>query len=119
DLADHDVISFESVSSPTTWRYWSDGNEVAVTLRSRLSVNTIDAAIDAGLAGAGVVRSTSYQVAGYVRDDLLQLLLEAYEPTPRPVHLVYYTQNRLPLKLRAFVDFVVPRLRDRLTAVAL
>ncbi len=119
DLADHDVISFESVSSPTTWRYWSDGNEVAVTLRSRLSVNTIDAAIDAGLAGAGVVRSVSYQVADYVRDDLLQLLLEAYEPIPDPVHLVYYKQNRLPLKLRAFVDFVVPRLRDRLTAVAL
>jgi DNA-binding transcriptional LysR family regulator len=36
DLADHDVISFGSVSSPTTWRYWSDGNEVAVPLRSRL-----------------------------------------------------------------------------------
>ena len=119
DLADHDVISFESVSSPTTWRYWSDGNEVAVPLRSRLSVNTIDAAIDAGLAGAGVVRSVSYQVADYVREDLLQLLLEAYEPVPRPVHLVYDKQNRLPLKLRAFVDFVVPRLRDRLTAVAL
>ena len=119
DLADHDVISFESVSSPTTWRYWSDGNELAVVLRSRLSVSTIDAAIDAGLAGAGVVRTMSYQVAGYVRDGLLQLLLEAYEPTPRPVHLVYAKQSRLPLKLRAFVDFVVPRLRDRLTAAAL
>jgi DNA-binding transcriptional LysR family regulator len=119
DLADHDVISFESVSSPTTWRYWSDGNEVAVPLRSRLSVSTIDAAIDAGLAGAGVVRSMSYQVAEYVREDLLRLLLEAYEPAPSPVHLVYDKQNRLPLKLRAFIDFVVPRLRDRLTAVAL
>ena len=119
DLADHDVISFESVSSPTTWRYWSDGNEVAVPLRSRLSVNTIDAAIDAGVAGAGVIRAVSYQVAHYVRDDLLQLLLEAYEPTPRPVHLIYDKQNRLPLKLRAFVDFVVPRLRDRLAAIAL
>ena len=119
DLADHSVISFESVSSPTIWRYWSDGNEVAVPLRSRLSVSTIDAAIDAGLAGAGVIRTMSYQVADYVRNDLLQLLLEAYEPAPRPVHLVYDKQNRLPLKLRAFVDFVVPRLRDRLTAVAL
>jgi DNA-binding transcriptional LysR family regulator len=119
DLAGHDVISFESVSSPTTWRYWSDGNEVAVPLRCRLSVNTIDAAIDAGLAGAGVIRTISYQVADYVRDDLLQLLLEAYEPAPRPVHLVYDHQNRLPLKLRAFVDFVVPRLRERLTAAAL
>jgi hypothetical protein len=35
------------------------------------------------------------------------------------VHLVYDKQSRLPLKLRAFVDFVVPRLRDRLKAVAL
>ena len=119
DLAEHDVISFESVSSPTTWRYWSDGNELAIPLRSRLSVSTIDAAINAGLAGAGVVRANSYQVADYVRDDLLRLLLEAYEPIPRPVHLVYAKQSRLPLKLRAFVDFVVPRLRNRLTAAAI
>jgi len=119
DLADHDVVSFESVSSPTTWRYWSGGSEVAVRLISRLSVNTIDAAIDAGLAGAGVVRSMSYQVADYVREDLLQLLLEDYEPAPRPVHVVYDKQNRLPLKLRAFVDFVVPSLRDRLRAATL
>ncbi len=119
DLADHAVISFESVSGPTTWRYWSGGKELAVPLRSRLSVSTIEAAIDAGLAGAGVVRSVSYQVAGYVHDNLLQLLLEAYEPIPRPVHLVYDKQKRLPLKVRAFVDFVVPHLRDRLTAAAL
>ena len=118
DLVDHDVISFESVSSPTTWRYWSDGNEFAVSLRSRLSVSTIDAAIDAGLAGAGVVRALSYQVVGYVRDDLLQLLLERFEPPPRPVHLVYDKRNRLPLKLRSFVEFAVPRLRNRLTVAA-
>ena len=48
DLAGHDVISFESLSSPTIWRYWSEGNELAVTFSSRLSVSTIDAAIDAG-----------------------------------------------------------------------
>ena len=119
NLVGHDVISFESVSSPTTWHYWSGGNEIAVSLRSRLSVSTIDAAIDAGVAGAGVIRTMSYQVAGYVRDDLLRLLLEEFEPTPRPVHLVYDKRNRLPLKPRAFADFVVPRLRDHLTAAAL
>ena len=118
DLADHDVISFESVSSPTLWRYWSDGNEIAIPLRSRLSVNTFDATIAAGVAGAGVIRANSYQVAHYVRDGRLQLLLEAYEPSPRPVHLIYDKRGRLPLKLRAFVDFAVPRLRDRLTNAA-
>ena len=119
DLADHDVISFESVSSPTTWRYWSDGNEVAVTLRSRLSVSTIDAAIDAGLAGAGVVRSHVLPGRRLCARRPAAAAARSLRAHPRPVHLVYDKQNRLPLKLRAFVDFVVPRLRDRLTAVAL
>jgi DNA-binding transcriptional LysR family regulator len=119
DLAEHDVISFERVLSPTIWRYRSGGTDCAVTFRSRLGVNTIEAAIDAGVAGTGVVRLLSYQVADHVRGDRLRLLLEDYEPAPRPVHLVYDTQNRLALKLRAFVDFVVPHLRDRLTAVTL
>ncbi len=119
DLANHDVISFESVSSPTIWRYCLDGNEIAIPLRSRLSVSTIDAAINAGLAGAGAIRTLSYQVADHVRGDLLLLLLKAYEPAPYPVHLVYDKRNRLPLKLRAFIDFAVPHLRDRLKAAAL
>jgi DNA-binding transcriptional LysR family regulator len=89
DLADHDVISFESVWSPTTWRYRSDGNELTVRLRSHLSVSTIEAEIDAGLADAGVIRAVSYQVANYLRDDMLRLLLEAHEPIPRRVHLIY------------------------------
>ena len=119
DLASHDVISFGSVSAQSTWRFWSQGSEVTVSLGSRLSVSTIDAAIEAGLAGAGILRALSYQVVDLVRVERLRLVLEPYEATPRPVHLVYDRQNRLPLKLRAFFDFAVPRLRERLSAAAL
>ena len=115
DLARHSVISFETVSSATTWTFEADGSEIAASFRSRLSVNTIDAAIDAGLCGFGLIRANSYQVANHVRGDRLAVVLEAFEPSPRPVHLVYDQQSRLPLKLRAFIDFVAPRLRDRLT----
>ncbi|WP_237477111.1 LysR family transcriptional regulator [Lichenibacterium dinghuense] len=117
DLVGHDMISFGSVSFPTTWRYSSNGKEVAVPFRSRLSVSTVEAAIDAGVAGAGLIRTLSYQVVDPVRDGRLRLLLEGFEPAPRPVHIVYDKRNRLPLKLRAFVDFAVPRLRERLSAV--
>ena len=119
DLAQHSVISFETVSSATTWTFEADGTEIAATFRSRLSVNTIDAAIDAGLFGFGLLRANSYQVVNHVRGDRLAVILEAFEPSPRPVHLVYDKQSRLPLKLRAFVDFVAPRLRERLTQAAL
>ena len=119
DLARHSVISFDSVSTPSTWVFESGGSEVTATFSARMSVNTIDAAIDAGLAGSGLVRAVSYQVADFVRAQRLAIVLEAFEPSPRPVHLVYDKQSRLPLKMRAFIDFVVPRLRERLVQAAL
>jgi len=119
DLAHHDAISFDSVTATSMWNFWSDGEEIRVPIRSRLSVNTIDAAIDAGLSGSGLIRTMSYQVVEYVRREQLSIVLDTFEPPLRPVHLVYDKQNRLPLKLRAFIDFVVPRLRERVEAAAL
>ena len=114
DLARHSVISFKGVSSPTVWTFESMGVAITGSFRSRLSVNTIDAAIDAELCGMGLIRVNSYQVVDYLRSGRLAVVLEDFAPASRPVHLVYDKQNRLPLKLRAFVDFVVPHLRERL-----
>lgn len=119
DLARHKVISFRSVSALSSWDFLVNGADTIKTFNSRLSVNTIDAAIDAALSGAGIVRAVSYQVVDHVRAGKLVALLEPFAGRTRPVHLVYDTQFRLPLKLRAFVDFVVPRLREQLAAAAL
>jgi DNA-binding transcriptional LysR family regulator len=119
ELEQHRIISFESVSALSSWTFHTGGADTTIRFRPRLSVNTIDAAIDAGLAGAGIIRAVSYQVASHVHANRLKIILQAYEPPLRPVHLVYDRQNRLPLKLRAFVDFVVPRLRERLTQAEL
>jgi DNA-binding transcriptional LysR family regulator len=119
DIAKHRAISFQNVSALSSWIFERDGVETTVSFRSRLSVNTIDAAIDAALSGAGLVRAVSYQIADHVRAGRLTVVLEEFEPRLRPVHLVYDSQSRLPLKLRAFVDFVVPRLRERLAKARL
>ena len=119
DLARHRVISFQSVSALSTWDFHADGVDLAASFRSRLSVNTIDAAIEAALSGAGLVRAVSYQVVDHVQNGRLAVVLDAFAPPLRPVHLVYDKQNRLPLKLRAFVDFVVPRLRERIACAVL
>ena len=114
DLVRHRIISFQSVSVLSSWVFEANGMEIKAAFRSRLSVNTIDAAIDAAISGAGLVRAVSYQVVNHIRAGRLALVLEDFEPTPRPVHLVYDARHRMPLKLRAFVDFVVPRMREML-----
>jgi hypothetical protein len=40
--------------------------------------------------------------------------LESFEPEPIPVSFLYAGQGRLPVKLRALIDFAAPRLRTRL-----
>ena len=115
DLGTHDCITFEGLMSPRAWSFARGKSDVSVAIHSRLSVNTAEAAIDAAIAGVGVTRVLSYQIADAARAGRLVVALQEFEPAPWPVNLVYAGQGRLPLKLRAFLDFAAPRLKARLS----
>ena len=82
DLVHHSVISFDSVSALTSWSFQSGTAQATATFRSRLTVNTIDAAIVARLSGAGLVRVLSYQVVDFVRSKRMTIVLDSFEPPP-------------------------------------
>jgi DNA-binding transcriptional LysR family regulator len=113
DLAGHACVTFEVLASMRAWAFGSGKSEVSVPVRSRLTVNTAEAAIAAATLGVGLIRVLSYQVADAVREQALRVVLEEFESAPLPVSLVHTGQAPLPLKLRAFLDFVTPRLRAR------
>ena len=103
--------------SPQEWTFRINKADKLVAIRSRLVVNTAEAAIDAAVAGLGVTRVLSYQVEAARRAGQLVLMLEAFEPAPKPVNLVHAGQGLLPLKTRAFLDFAAQRLRTRIAAI--
>jgi DNA-binding transcriptional LysR family regulator len=115
DLASHDAIIFESVTTSNVWVFATDRSEVAVSMRPKLIVNNSETAIDAAIAGAGVTRVLSYQIERAVKAGKLMGVLKRFEPESLPISLVYTNQRRLPLKVRAFLDFAAPRLRARLS----
>jgi len=114
DLGRHDCITFETLGSPRAWNFKSGKGVKPVPVSSRLSVTTAEAAIDAAVAGVGITRVLSYQIEDARRAGALEIALEAFEPPPWPVHAVHAGQGPLPLKLRAFRDWVAPRLGARL-----
>ena len=114
ELSTHDCITFDGLMSPDAWKFAVGKSIVSVAIHSRLIVNTAEAAIDAAIAGIGITRVLSYQVASALRAGTLALALRDFEPKPWPVSLVYAGQGLLPLKLRAFLDFAAPRLKARL-----
>jgi DNA-binding transcriptional LysR family regulator len=107
DLSALCAVTFDFTGPAASW----DFGERTVPILSRLSVNTAEAAIDAAIAGVGVTRLLSYQVARAVEAGKLQRVLRAFEPEPAPVSLIHGGQSPLPLKMRRFLDFVIPGLR--------
>ncbi|KFC69385.1 Transcriptional regulator, LysR family [Bosea sp. LC85] len=118
DLREHDGITFKGFSTSPEWRYRRDTAALSVEPRTRLAVNSTEAAVDAAVAGLGVARVLSYQIVDELRSGALVPLLEAFAPEPIPVQLVYAGQGQLPVKARSFLDWVAPRLRARLDHAA-
>jgi DNA-binding transcriptional LysR family regulator len=116
DLSTLTAVTFEPLSSSERWIFPDPKSkrEHAVQVRSRLTVNTAEAAIDGAAAGLGVTRVLSYQVAQPVLDGKIEIVLADYEPAPAPVSLVHGQQGLTPLKVRMLLDFAAPRLRARL-----
>jgi DNA-binding transcriptional LysR family regulator len=115
DLEGHDCISIDSVAAQRSWKFVKDGREISVPIRSRLTVSDSEAAIEAAIAGAGITRVMSYKMEAARRAGTLVLMLEEFEQEPWPVHIVYAERKPIPLKLRAFLKWVTPRLKARLT----
>jgi DNA-binding transcriptional LysR family regulator len=113
DLTAHDCIASEATHSHD-WRFTKSGAIYDVPINYRLSVTTAETAMDAALAHAGIAHLMSYHAAQYLANGQLQVVLAEFEPPLRPLSLVYPSQRQVPLKLRAFLDFATPRLRETL-----
>ncbi len=115
DLKMHDCISLENLSTANAWRFVTGKGERTVPVRSRLFATTAESAIDAAIAGAGIPRVLSYMVDRARRAGTLEFVLEEFEPPAWPIHIVHSGQGSAPAKLRAFIDWVAPLLKARIT----
>ena len=116
DLIGHDCITVDELATPTAWKFLMNQRQVVTPIRSRLCVNTSEAAIQAAIAGVGLARVMSYKMQAAKRAGALKIVLDPFEQEPLPVHIVYAPRTLVPLKLRTFLNWVTPRLKARLTS---
>lgn len=113
DLAKHSIVASEHMGVDA-WSFPpAEGSTIprSVSLAPRLIVNNVRAVIASVVEGRGVARLLSYHVASELENDALRVVLSGAQPPPVPVHLVTpYGRLSVP-KVRAFVDFALPRLR--------
>ena len=113
DLAHHDAAAFGPLNQ-SAWTYSCNGRTFEGQPRIRFRANTASAAVGAALEGVGITRVLNFHVADELETGALVPLLDDYDGGLIPVHIIYVRQGLLPLKVRSFIDWMTPRLRQKL-----
>jgi len=103
--------------STTTWHFRDTvtKQDFEVGIVPRLSITTAEGAVKAALKNAGFTRVYRYHCEEALRQGTLVPVFRNFEVSPIPVHLVHASRGIMPLKMRAFLDFSVTRLRADLS----
>jgi DNA-binding transcriptional LysR family regulator len=115
ELTAHTIVSASGVTPAPEWRLRENGAAKVVKVQPRMITTTNDSAVAAAVAGFGLSRLMSYQVAEHVREGRLQIVLSEFEAAPLPVQLVHREGRHASQKARAFLDLAIERLRASLT----
>lgn len=108
ELKHHRIVVSQSAWASPEWRF-AEGQRVLVD--AVLQSNTNESAIATAQAGWGLTRVLHYQVGAALQEGALQVVLDAFEEPPLPIHVLYPQGRQAPAKVRAFVDLAVARLR--------
>ena len=96
-------------------RHWELQRKGAAVLQdspARIEVDDDAAALEAALAGAGVVLTASFATRPHVRAGRLVPVLPDWSAPARPIYAIYPTRRHPSARLRAFLDWVEPLIRQ-------
>lgn len=111
EVREHAIIHFGRPGPTPEWIFaMPSGAPLAIPVAPRLMVNVAEAAVEAAVAGRGLLSALGYQVAAAVAEGRLVRLLGDHEMPARPVALVFPGGRLMPRRLRVFIDFAAPRL---------
>ncbi|MDV4183518.1 LysR family transcriptional regulator [Rhizobium brockwellii] len=114
-LRSYPCVVFDSPNlSPWRFRNRDTGEISTIAEVPRLLVSSPDAAVDAAIDSIGATVVLEHDADAAIKAGKLTYILQEYEVEPIPVHIVHLTRNNMPLKLRRFIDFAVPGLREAL-----
>jgi DNA-binding transcriptional LysR family regulator len=106
DIASHDTIEFGNTATQPEWHFLQNGEDVRVAHTPRFTTNIADAAIWHAEHGGGLTRVLAYQAAEGVAAGRLTAVLDKFETSAVPIHIVYATSRLLSAKVRVLIDLV-------------
>lgn len=112
DLLRHNCLGFNFRRANPVWPMREGGRIVERMLSGSLLTNNGETIRRMAMAGVGIGRIADYHVRGPVaRGELVEVLADSAIAEADEIHALYRGAQHLPARVRAFLDFAVPRLQ--------
>lgn len=112
DLVHHNCLGFNFRRAMPVWPMREGGRIVERMLSGSLLVNNGDTLRRMAIAGVGIIRLADYHLREPIaRGELIELLADSEIDEVDDVHALFRGSQFLPARVRAFLDFTVPRLQ--------
>lgn len=106
DLARHNCLAISSEGSQRGWTFNENGKIVTVKVAGNMVCNDGAVLHDWALAGKGLAWRSMWEVNAEIDDGRLATVLDQYSAPGNDIYAVFAQRRHLPLRIRAFVDFL-------------
>ncbi|WP_047550022.1 LysR family transcriptional regulator [Methylotenera sp. G11] len=109
ELVKHNCLDYIHSGERGLWRFTGPAGEVSVSVSGKLRINDDEALSQVVLSGFGIALLPTFIIGKDLQAKRLRSVLSEYIPTKQQVYALYMPKRNLPIKIRAFVDFLVER----------
>jgi DNA-binding transcriptional LysR family regulator len=104
----HECLLFRDPATghPFPWEFHQGKKIVTVPVQGRLVMNDAQAHLEACLAGNGVAQVMEFHVEKHLKSGHLVNLFPKWSDELFPLYAYHPSRHLVPLKARAFLDFV-------------
>ncbi|GGE73336.1 LysR family transcriptional regulator [Massilia psychrophila] len=106
DLSRHNCLAISSEGSQRGWTFLENGKPVTLKLTGNMVCNDGEVLHDWALAGKGLAWRSMWEVGPEIRAGRLCTVLDHHAAPGNDIHAVFAQRRHLPLRIRAFVDFL-------------
>lgn len=112
DLVHHNCLGFNFQRSNAVWPMRNGGRIAERMLSGALLANNGETIRRMAIAGVGIARLADYHLRGPIaRGELVEVLPDSTLNDSEDIHALFRGTQFLPARVRAFLDFMVPRMQ--------
>ena len=106
DLARHNCLAISSEGSQRGWSFSENGKIVTLKVAGNMVCNDGAVLHDWALTGKGLAWRSMWEVGSDIEAGRLRTVLDQFAAPGNDIYAVFAQRRHLPLRIRAFVDFL-------------